>query len=39
VFVVPNMGVGAVFTTVEDTQLAILQEWLSELIDNESNAK
>jgi hypothetical protein len=39
VFVVPNMGMGVVFTTVEDTQLAILQEWLSELIDNESNAK
>jgi hypothetical protein len=39
VFVVPNMGMGVVFTTVEDTQLAVLQKWLSKLIDNESKPK
>src|ERR1700693_3045873 len=31
VFVFPNMGMGVVFTSVEDNQLAVLQEWLSEL--------
>ena len=31
VFVFPNMGMGVVFTSVEDNQFAILQEWLSKL--------
>jgi hypothetical protein len=31
VFILPRMGMGAVFTSVEDNQLAILQKWLSEL--------
>jgi hypothetical protein len=31
VFVLPNMGMGVVFRSVEDDQLAILQEWISEL--------
>jgi hypothetical protein len=31
VFVLPNMGMGVVFKSVEDGQLAILQEWISEL--------
>ena len=31
VFVFPNMGMGVVFTSVEDNQLAALQKWLSEL--------
>ncbi|MBZ5699838.1 MAG: PilZ domain-containing protein [Acidobacteriia bacterium] len=31
VFVLPNMGMGIVFRSVEDDQLAILQEWISEL--------
>jgi len=31
VFVFPNMGMGVVFTSVEDNQLAALQQWLSEL--------
>jgi hypothetical protein len=31
VFVFPNMGMGVVFTRVEDNQLAALQKWLSEL--------
>jgi hypothetical protein len=29
VFVFPNMGMGVVFTSVEDNQLAVLKEWLS----------
>jgi hypothetical protein len=31
VFVFPNMGMGVVFTRVEDNELATLQKWLSEL--------
>jgi PilZ domain len=31
VFVFPNMGMGVVFRSVEDDQLAILQEWISQL--------
>ena len=31
VFIFPNMGMGVVFTRVEDDQLAALQKWLSEL--------
>jgi hypothetical protein len=31
VFVLPNMGMGVVFRSVEDYQLTILQEWISEL--------
>jgi PilZ domain len=31
VFVLPNMGMGVVFRSVEDNQLAILQEWISKL--------
>ena len=31
VFVFPNMGMGVVFTGVEDNQLTVLQEWLSKL--------
>jgi hypothetical protein len=31
VFIFPNMGMGVVFTRVEDNQLAALQKWLSEL--------
>jgi PilZ domain len=31
VFIFPNMGMGVVFTRVEDDQLPVLQEWLSEL--------
>ena len=31
VFILPPMGMGVVFTNVEDNQLAILQKWLSEL--------
>jgi hypothetical protein len=31
VFVLPNMGMGVVFTNVEDDQQAILQEWISKL--------
>jgi hypothetical protein len=30
-FVLPNMGMGVVFRSVADDQLAILQEWISEL--------
>jgi hypothetical protein len=29
VFVFPNMGMGVVFTRVEDNELTVLQEWLS----------
>jgi hypothetical protein len=35
VFVFPNMGMGVVFTSVEDNPLAILQKWLSELSSGE----
>lgn len=31
VFVFPNMGMGVAFKSVEDNQLAVLQEWLSKL--------
>lgn len=31
VFNLPPMGMGVVFTSVEDNQLTILQKWLSEL--------
>ena len=31
VFILPSMGMGVVFTSVEDNQLATLQKWLSEL--------
>ena len=31
VFILPNMGMGVVFTRVEDDQLPALQKWLSEL--------
>lgn len=35
VFVFPNMGMGVVFTSVEDNQLTVLQKWLSELSRSE----
>jgi hypothetical protein len=35
VFVLPNMGMGVVFRSVEDNQLAVLQEWLSKLSGTE----
>jgi PilZ domain len=35
VFVFPNMGMGVVFTRVEDNQLPALQKWLSELSSGE----
>jgi hypothetical protein len=35
VFVFPNMGMGVVFTSVEDNQLAALQKWLSKLSGGE----
>jgi hypothetical protein len=31
VFILPPMGMGVVFTGIEDNQLAILQKWLAEL--------
>lgn len=31
VFVVPNMGMGVAFTSVEPAQLVLLQKWLAEL--------
>jgi hypothetical protein len=31
VFVFPNMGMGVVFTSVEDNQLAVLKSWLSKV--------
>lgn len=34
VFVFPNLGMGVMFTRVEAGQLAILQDWLSELSRN-----
>jgi hypothetical protein len=39
VFVVSNMGMGVVFTMVEETQLAVLQEWIAKLTDNESKPR
>ena len=35
VFIFPNMGMGVVFTRVEDNQLAALQKWLAELSGGE----
>ena len=35
VFILPPMGMGVVFTNIEDNQLAILQKWLSELSSGE----
>jgi hypothetical protein len=35
VFIFPNMGMGMVFTRVEDDQLPALQKWLSELSGGE----
>jgi PilZ domain len=35
VFLFPNMGMGVVFTRVEDNQLPVLQEWLSKLSGGE----
>ena len=35
VFVFPNMGMGIVFTRVEDNQLAVLQGWLAKLSKDE----
>jgi hypothetical protein len=35
VFVFPDMGMGVVFTSVEDNQLAVLQAWLSKLSGGE----
>src|SRR5712664_2690280 len=31
VFVFPNVGMGVVFTNVEEDQLAVLRKWLSDL--------
>jgi len=31
VFILPNMGMGVVFTSLEDNQRATLHKWLSEL--------
>jgi len=31
VFVFPNVGMGVVFTNVEEDQLAVLRKWLAEL--------
>jgi hypothetical protein len=31
IFVLPNMGMGVAFSSVENDQAAILQEWISEL--------
>jgi hypothetical protein len=35
VFVLPNMGMGVVFRSVENDELAILQEWISKLSRDE----
>jgi hypothetical protein len=35
VFIFPNMGMGVVFTRVDDDQLPTLQKWLSELSGSE----
>jgi hypothetical protein len=35
VFIFPNMGMGVVFTRVEDNQLPALQKWLAELSGGE----
>jgi hypothetical protein len=35
VFILQRMGMGVVFTSIEDNQLAILQKWLSELSSGE----
>ncbi len=31
IFVLPNMGMGVVFKSIADDQLAILQEWIARL--------
>jgi PilZ domain len=31
VFILPNLGMGVSFTSVEPSQLAVLQKWLAEL--------
>lgn len=35
VFVFPNVGMGVVFTKVEEPQLAVLQKWLADLSSSE----
>ena len=35
VFVFPNMGMGVIFTSIEDNQLLVLQDWLSTLRGDE----
>lgn len=34
VFVFPNVGMGVVFTNVEEDQLAVLRKWLADLSDS-----
>jgi len=34
VFVFPNVGMGVVFTNVEEDQLAVLRKWLADLASN-----
>ena len=34
VFVFPNVGMGVVFTNVEEDQLAVLRKWLADLSGN-----
>ena len=38
VFVFPNVGMGVVFTNVEEDQLAVLRKWLSEWVVAKSEA-
>jgi hypothetical protein len=35
VFVFPNVGMGVVFTNVEEDQLAVLRKWLADLSGRE----
>ena len=35
VFVFPNVGMGVVFTNVEEDQLAVLRKWLADLVSND----
>ena len=37
VFVFPNVGMGVVFTNVEEDQLAVLRKWLADLVSNHSS--
>ena len=37
VFVLPNMGMGVVFTSVEHNQQAILQKWIASVICSEGS--